>query len=212
MQGIFLGLANGTACLAYCAPVLIPYLLGEGKNIRQNFAVLGQFLGGRLCGYFILSLLAWASNQLIIKSTGYEELIFSAAYLILAGLLMFYGFIKPATTGVCPARLIESRGLKSILKQPPLFLTTMGFLTGLGLCPPLLLAFTEAASKGSIWQSLLFFFSFFLGTLPYFIPAPFLGVFKDFLPLRTIGRLAAVIVAIYYLYYGAIMFAGGIGN
>ena len=48
MQGFLLGLANGTTCLAFCAPVLVPFLLEEGKNVRQNLMTLFKFLGGRL--------------------------------------------------------------------------------------------------------------------------------------------------------------------
>jgi hypothetical protein len=36
----------------------VPYLLGEGQGIRQNYVLLIQFLGGRLCGYFLFGLLA----------------------------------------------------------------------------------------------------------------------------------------------------------
>ena len=53
MQGFFLGLANGTSCLALCAPVLIPFLLSEGNNVGQNLVTLLKFLGGRLGGYLL---------------------------------------------------------------------------------------------------------------------------------------------------------------
>ncbi len=46
MQGFVLGLSSGAACVAYCAPILIPYLLGEEKNVLQNALVISQFLGG----------------------------------------------------------------------------------------------------------------------------------------------------------------------
>lgn len=60
MQAFLLGLSNGAVCLAYCAPVLIPYLLGEGKRISRNFAVLIRFLAGRLLGYLLFGIMAWA--------------------------------------------------------------------------------------------------------------------------------------------------------
>lgn len=47
MQGLLLGLANGTTCLAFCAPVLVPFLLERGETVRQNLLTLLKFLGGR---------------------------------------------------------------------------------------------------------------------------------------------------------------------
>ena len=38
IQGFMLGLANGTSCLAFFAPVLLPYLLDEGST-ESGFAI-----------------------------------------------------------------------------------------------------------------------------------------------------------------------------
>jgi hypothetical protein len=46
---------------------------------------------------------------------------------------------------------------------------------------------------------LLFFATFFVGTSLYFVPFPFLGALRGHMALRTIGRLAAALVALYYL-------------
>ena len=59
VKGFLLGIASGGACLAYCAPVLVPYLLGEGKTLRGNAVLVGGFLGGRLIGY-----LAFAAGRM----------------------------------------------------------------------------------------------------------------------------------------------------
>ena len=40
MQGFLLGLANGTTCLAFCAPALIPFLMHEGQTVRQNLVMV----------------------------------------------------------------------------------------------------------------------------------------------------------------------------
>jgi hypothetical protein len=52
--------------------------------------------------------------------------------------------------------------------------------------------------------------AFFLGTSVYFIPIPFLGVFRRVSALQIVGRFAAVIVALYYLYVGVLLFTGGV--
>ena len=43
MQGFFLGLANGTSCLAQCAPILIPYFLSAGGNAHKNLGPCSSF-------------------------------------------------------------------------------------------------------------------------------------------------------------------------
>jgi hypothetical protein len=57
-DGFLLGLVNGGVCLSYCAPVLVPYLLGEGDTVRRSVASVGGFLGGRLVGYLTFAVLA----------------------------------------------------------------------------------------------------------------------------------------------------------
>jgi sulfite exporter TauE/SafE len=67
MEGFLLGLASGITCLAYCASVLTPFMLGEGNKIRRNGFVLAQFLLGRLLGYLLFGAAAWLAGQLLIK-------------------------------------------------------------------------------------------------------------------------------------------------
>lgn len=66
MQAFILGISNGAVCIAYCAPVLIPFLFGEGKGVWQNFSVVAQFLSGRLLGYLLFGVIAWAVGQTIL--------------------------------------------------------------------------------------------------------------------------------------------------
>jgi sulfite exporter TauE/SafE len=206
MQGFLLGLANGATCLAYCAPVLIPLMLGEGHKTRQNWGLLGKFLGGRLAGYLLFGLLAWLTSQIILSSLAYRNLIFGAAYVILAALMAVYGFSKAPVA--CGGSL---KGARKLLRQWPALLPLgLGFLTGLNLCPPFLAAFTSAAGEGSLAMSLVFFLMFFVGTSLYFLPMVFVGLMSHMNALRTVGKLAAGLMALYYAYSGIIYLAGGI--
>jgi len=83
LQGFILGITSGTACLAYCAPLLVPVLLGEGKNIQRNYVILGQFLGGRLSGYLLFALLAWAVG-FPLSGLQDREVVFGVVYMVLA--------------------------------------------------------------------------------------------------------------------------------
>lgn len=208
IQGLLLGLANGTVCVAYCAPVLMPYLLGEGRRIRNNFLVLGEFLLGRLSGYILFSIVAWLTHRLLLENLSRHELVLGVVYMLLSGLLVHYGISKPAKE--CAAGRSASILPRAISQNPAVLPLVLGFLTGLNLCPPFLLAFTGAAGSLSLAQSALFFVFFFLGTSIYFIPAPLIGAFTRFGGLRTVGKLAGFVVAVYYFYLGVVMLGGGI--
>ncbi len=208
MEGLFLGLATGTACLAYCAPVLIPYLIGEGKGIRQNSLMLVVFLIGRLYGYLLFAVLAWLAGLLIGQGIIYRDLIFGGTYLVLALLLMIYGF--STSERYCPAKISSSLSEKFARLWPSLLPLVLGFFTGLNLCPPFFLAIAGAAKTGTLAGSLWFFLLFFFGTTLYFVPVPLLGIFRKFQQLKMVARLAAGTVGLYYAYIGVIMIFGGV--
>jgi len=206
VQGFLLGLANGTTCLAFCAPALIPFLMHEGQTVRQNLVTLAKFLGGRMGGYLIFGLLAWATGSLLAGAASYEGLLIGIAYVGLSVLLLVAVLRKKAPAGSC-----AFEGARATLSRWPALLPVgMGFLAGLKICPPLLLAFTGAASTGTLVGSLVFFLAFFLGTSVYFIPLPFLGVFRRVSALQIVGKFAAVIMALYYLGAGTLLLAGGV--
>jgi hypothetical protein len=207
MQGFLLGLANGTTCLAFCAPVLIPFLLTEGNNVALNLVTILKFLGGRFVGYLLFGLLAWALGGLLLGAGSYQALLIGAAYVGLSVLLLVAVLRKKASVpGACALEGAQAR-----LSRWPAFLPVgMGLLAGLKVCPPLLLAFTNAASTGTLSGSLFLFLMLFLGTSIYFIPISLLGVFTHLPDLRLVGKFAAVIVALYYLISGLLLFTGGV--
>jgi len=208
MQGFLLGLTSGTVCLTYCAPVMVPYFLGEGKSVRQNISLLVKFLVGRLSGYLLFGVLAWIFNLLIGKGFALHDLFFGTAYIILAAMLIIYGFFNKRSR--CAAETLPGLFRRLSSHSPSLLPLFFGLLTGMNLCPPFLLAFTEASGTSSIGGSLWFFWNFFLGTSLFFFPIPFLGVLRRFEPLQIVGKLAAGILGVYYLYIGTIMTQGGL--
>lgn len=207
MQGFVLGLSSGAVCAAYCAPVLVPYLLGEGRSVLQNFSALLQFLLGRLLGYLSFAVFAWGIHTSLPQDIAHRNLLIGAAYVILSGLLIFYSFFKAGRA--CPSA--GGQGIEHRLRdsRPSLFLLSMGLATGLNFCPPFLLAVATAVEQASLLQSVLFFLTFFLGTSVFLIPAPFLGLLRGFSTLHVIGKMAAGLIGAYYLYLGVTMLAGG---
>jgi hypothetical protein len=209
LDGFILGLSNGVACIATCAPVLIPYLLGEGKGIARNYCVTGQFLFGRLLGYLLFAILAWAMSSTILQDASRRNLIIGVAYVLFSGLLIFYGFFKK-TDGSYKTVCNQKKYQRLLAFWPALLPVAAGFATGLSFCPPFLLAFTGAVGETSLPAAMLFFFSFFLGTSLLFVLAPFVGVFGRFPVLKIVGKMAAGLMGLYYLYSGIILLAGGL--
>ncbi len=207
MQGFVLGLSSGAVCAAYCAPVLVPYLLGEGRGVLKNFSALMQFLLGRLLGYLAFAFLAWGLNQSLLQDTVQRSLLIGSAYIILSVSLIFYSLFRAGHA----CRAAEDGGFAHRLREnwPTLFLFAMGLATGLNFCPPFLLAVATAAEQTSLAQSVLFFLTFFLGTSLFLIPAPFLGLLRGFSALHIIGKMAAGLIGAYYFYIGLTLLAGG---
>ncbi len=206
MKGFFLGLSNGATCVAYCTPVLIPYMLGEGKNIARNYIALTQFLLGRLAGYLVFAFIAWLINLSILDRLGSKGFLIGVLYIVFSCLLMIYAFFR--TDVPCAAQSIDRIARK--IKVPLLIPTLAGLLSGIALCPPFLLAMTGAAAEGNLSYSLFFFFMFFIGTSIFFIPIPFVGALRRIQALQIIGKMASGIVGLYYLYAGIIAVIEGV--
>jgi len=208
MQAFLLGISNGAVCIAYCAPVLIPYLFGEGKGVWQNFSVVAQFLSGRLLGYLLFGVIAWAVSQTILLTSAWRDFIIGSAEMILAVFLVLYGFFKIGTT--CAVEQASRRLQKVNTWWPFMLPATIGLFTGLNFCPPFLLAFTNAAGEANLFRTLMFFFLFFLGTSIFFIPFPLIGTLRRINLLTIIGKLASGIMGIYYFYSGLMLVISGI--
>jgi sulfite exporter TauE/SafE len=207
LEGFILGLSNGVTCVASCAPGFVPYLLGEGKSVAQNSALTVQFLLGRLCGYLLFAVIAWSIKRSILQQLNSPELLIGPAYVIFSVLLIFYGFFN--TPSPCALNRMNRLGHRWVKNWPVSLPIFAGFATGLSFCPPFLLALTGAIEKTSLLKSMFFFFTFFLGTSTFFIPMPFVGVFRGLSALRIIGKMAAGLIGLYYLYCGILMLIGG---
>jgi hypothetical protein len=209
-EGFLLGLSTCTVCLATCAPVMVPFFLAEGRPLGSGFWALLQFLGGRLIGYGVFAVLAWGLGQALGELPAGRGLLLGAATVLLSAVLIIYGFgvlpLRPLRHD-CPAEPAAGWRERVQKRWPFLLPVLLGFLTGLNLCPPFLLALTRAAGgehPPGLAASLLFFLAFFLGTSVCFVPMPLLGTFRRLQVLKILGRLAAGLVGIYLLVSGGI--------
>jgi sulfite exporter TauE/SafE len=208
VAGFLLGLATGPSCLAFCAPVLVPYLLAEGQGPGRSASLLGRFLLGRLLGYLLFGLAAGLVGSLLAAGPAREGL-FGVVYLGLAVVLLGYG-LRQARSASCAVGGGGGVVRRLRARWPAVLPVLLGLLTGLNLCPPFALAIAGAAETGSVAASILFFAAFFLGTSLFFLPLPGLGGLRRFEALGTVARLAVAVVGVYYLYRGSILVYGGL--
>jgi sulfite exporter TauE/SafE len=206
IQGFILGLANGVTCTLSCAPVLLPFLVGEGYGWRRNALAIARFLFGRLAGYLLFGVLAWAGGSLVTGHPAVQGLGFGLATVILAAMLMVYGFRPPRAP--CAAGGPVAQRLEKWV-HPALLPILFGFLTGVNLCAPFLLALTQAIATGTLIGSVLFFLAFFAGTSVYMVPLGFSSLLWRWPAVQIVGRLAAGVVGAFYLYKGVILCVGG---
>jgi hypothetical protein len=205
IQGFLLGLANGASCLTSCAPVLLPYLVAEGRSFRNSGLL--YFLGGRLAGYLGFAVFAWEAGKWI-RSGPRGGLFFGAIYAVLACILVLYGFSPQPVT--CAAAGIKRKLVPLSFTRPATVPAVMGLLTGLSMCPPFVAALAGATSQGSLLSSLCFFLFFFVATSLYLMPFSFAGSLGRHQGVRITGRLAAGVMGCYYFYRSLILIHGGL--
>jgi sulfite exporter TauE/SafE len=202
-EGLLLGLSTGVICVAYCGPVLVPYLMGEGNTVRENTLRVSLFLAGRLIAYAIVGVLAALLGKLFLQPSVAKDLVMGIMYIALSCLLIAYGFYR--FKEICLGRVqhsIQKKVGQGFVNVVPVI---GGIATGLNLCPPFLLAITRAMDTGDVTGSVLFFMMFFTGTTVYFVPFPFIGFFRRQHVFRIIGKFAAIITGLLYFYMGLVI-------
>ncbi len=206
-EALALGLASGPACIAACGPVLVPTLLTERAGFRPHARYLSVFLAARLVGYMLFAVVAWELGELVSLPPAPRLMMMGVVYLLLAGVLLWYAVSarRSCAPSCANSKLVQigdsrNRGVAGA--------ASVGFLTGLNLCPPFLVAGIRAAQLGSMAAALLFFIFFFLGTSVWFIPFISLGCIVRNQAVITVARMAMALIALYYLSMGIAMLLG----
>lgn len=212
-EALVLGLASGPACVASCGPVVVPSLLAERTGLRINVRYLSAFLGTRLLGYLVFAAVAWQLGSLLSLRPPTSSWVFGLIHVLLAGVLVRYAY----SVGRACADSSSNSELVTIAKAGKHHIpgaAVLGFLTGVSLCPPFVVAGVRAAQMASIAAALLFFAVFFLGTSVWFVPFASLGWLKRNEAVTTVARMAMMLIALYYFYGGltALIGSSGYGN
>ena len=206
-EAIVLGLATGPVCLASCGPVVLPWMLVQPRGVRAHSRQLALFLAARLAGYLVFAAAAWCAGSAIPRSFAGRSWIFGGIQVLLAVALLVYAAGWPRTR--CAAA--KAANLVQIgAPQPPrpAGALSLGFLTGINLCPPFLLAGVRAAQLNSLSSALVFFVCFFLGTAVWFSPFLSLAWIRRSQSVVAVARMVAVLLACWYMFSGASILIG----
>ncbi len=206
-EALALGFSTGSWCAMYCAPVLLPFLLGrEDLSHKKNAGLIGLFLGGRLITYIALALGLGFAGLLAsgIFDPIWTRRLSSVAY-ILSGLLLLLHALAPRLLRQkrCERGKEDSeKEIKSLWNfwgNDNYLAFFSGLSVGLHICPPLWTASFRVIHLQTPLLGALYFFCFYLGTLPFFTPLlgiPFIS--KRIQALRRIARITQAIVGVYF--------------
>jgi sulfite exporter TauE/SafE len=209
-EALLLGLASGPACVASCGPILVPSLLAEQAGLRLNTRYLGAFLATRFLGYLLFAAVAWELGALVTLRPPARSFLFATIHVLLAGVLLRYAYSVGRTCAhSCAGPQLVTIG--TVKNRRISGAAVLGFLTGVSLCPPFVVAGVRAAEMASMAAALLFFAVFFLGTSAWFVPFAGLGWVKRNEAVTTVARMAMVLIAVYYGYVGLTMLTGSKG-
>ena len=218
-----LGLATGPVCLATCGPVVVPWMMVQPRGVRGHSRQLGLFLAARLAGYMVFATAVWLVGSSISRAwIGHagpgragigQSWLMGGIELLLAAALVVYAVGWPhrrcaaanPAYAQASARHGEAGGLVRI-GEPPRSLRSgalaLGFLTGINLCPPFLVAGVRAAELEHLSAALVFFVCFFVGTAVWFLPFLSMGFVQRTPAVVTVARMVAVLLACWYGFSG----------
>jgi hypothetical protein len=201
-EALVLGLATGPVCLASCGPVVLPWMLVQPRGMRAHSLQLSLFLAARLAGYMVFAAAAWLAGAAIPRAWTGRSWALGGLELLLAAALLVYA------AGWPHRRCLASKAdptLVEIGQTPrprPSGALALGFLTGVNLCPPFLVAGVRAAQMAHLSAALFFFLCFFAGTALWFFPFLSLGFLKRTPAVVTVARMVAVLLACWYGFSG----------
>ena len=201
-EALVLGLTTGPVCLASCGPVVLPWMMVQPQGVRAHSRQLALFLTARLAGYLLFAAAVWLVGASIPRVWSGRSLLFGGIEVLLAVALVVYAAGWPrrrCALAETPRELVQIGEAQSARQSGAL---ALGFLTGINLCPPFLVAGVRAAQLASLWAAMLFFVCFFVGTAVWFLPFLSLGFVQRTPALVIVARMVAALLACWYGFSG----------
>lgn len=195
LDGLVLGLSTGGYCIGACAPAMLPYVVSTGwKSPRVSARIVGEFLAGRLIAYLIFgTAVALVGKQFLsspVMQRGCAVLIIGLSVLLFAhGLALNFPELRACSV------LRRS----AVLQRFPF---AAGFVLGINVCPPMLLALTKLLVVGRWLPCMGFCVAFFLGTVVFFIPLLLSGLLGKLASVRGLGEVAVMFSGLWFFSQG----------
>lgn len=191
LEPLLAGFSAGLFCCVSCYPVLAPVFAAEERKAPALVRVWLQFLLGRLAGYVLFGAVIGGLGERF--DAAWLTALASVAMMAMALLLASYavGFWKPSWS-VCAAE--TRRGAVAPL--------TLGFLTGLNVCPPFLMSVAYVFALHSLLKGIVYFLVFFCATTVYLLPLLFVGLLGRMKEFRLAARISALAVGVLFFIYG----------
>ena len=206
-EALLLGLATGPVCLATCGPVVAPWMLAQPRGVARQLCQLGLFLAARLAGYLLFAVAAWLAGEAVPQAWQTRGWPTALVDLLLAAAMLAWALGWPRSGSAQPQ---ESKLVQIGAPQPgrPAAALVLGFCTGINFCPPFLAAGVRAAAWNHLGAALVFFLTFFLGTVVWFVPMAALGLVRRSAALVAVARITALLMVLWYAGMGVVLLAG----
>lgn len=168
-------------CLAFCGPILLPYIAATKGGWREGLRASSMFSLGRLLALAILGALAnvaFASLNRFFPPhrSGYLYLAMALFVMIVGVLIVLGRGFKVPLHRALKGHIVEG-GAESLL--------ILGFLIGISPCAPLVGILTYIAyTTTNVLSGMIYGLSFGVGTI---VPVMILGSLAGFLPERVFG-------------------------
>lgn len=190
-EGVVLGATLLPACIMTCGPIYIPFVLTRAeKGLKSGAILVLKLVIARFVAYIGVGMLSGVAGGEIPEKT--REIIVHIAFVVLSGLL-FYNSIRPPILTGCPRKFFGKT-----ITSPYL----LGFLTGLNLCPPFLIALTEAARSGGILSGAILFLGLGISSSFFFLPFSFLNILKKSKIIPIFAQGLGILVSLYFFVIG----------
>ena len=193
VKGLALGLSTGVFCTGFCYPILAPMMFSRDEHkFSRISASVGLFLLGRLIAYLLFGLVFGLLGE-YFSTNSFSNTVLPIIYIILGISMILYGVVQSLKT-------VKTCVYFSKLFQSQKYVFFLGFLAGINICPPFLLALSTVMSFHQALNSVIFFFFFFIATSIYFLPFLFSGFMAKLSKIRLAARIISVLTGIWFIY------------
>lgn len=189
IEGLNLGLATGSTCLATCTPIYLPFIMQKSNTFSKNIGKIMEISAGRFVSYLLFGALSGYLGSVFSKTN--REIFTLAAYLLLI-VFMIFSFVRADKEHKgCNTRKVLGLTNSAFL---------LGVITGINFCPSFLFALSRVFQLGGALAGVQLFTGFFVGTSLFLLPLAIAGKLSKLNRIKLIAKYASLLVAFYFLY------------